>query len=123
MAAGRSDEALAAHEQAVHLAPQAKLYGIILEIAKRKDAARSAPQHPDFSKMQREYQRAKEEALQREARRRQRQLDGEPTPDMPMPGQPISGLPAPNLPMPGLQVPGLPLENNHFGLPPSQLSR
>jgi hypothetical protein len=123
MAAGRSDEALAAHEQAVHLAPQAKLYGIILEIAKREAAARSAPQHPDFSKMQREYQRAKEEALQREARRRQRQLDGEPTPDMPRPGQPISGLPAPNLPMPGLQVPGLPFENNHFGLPPSQLSR
>jgi tetratricopeptide (TPR) repeat protein len=43
MAAGRSNEAISAHEQAVRLAPQAKLYGIILDIANREAAARTSP--------------------------------------------------------------------------------
>lgn len=43
MIAGQSNEALSAHEQAVRLTPQAKYYGIILNIAKREAAARTSP--------------------------------------------------------------------------------
>lgn len=46
MAAGRSHEAISAHEQAVRLAPQAKLYGIILNIAKQEAATRTSPSLP-----------------------------------------------------------------------------
>lgn len=46
MAAGRSNEAISAHEQAVRLSPQTKLYRIILDIAKREAAARNQPSIP-----------------------------------------------------------------------------
>lgn len=46
MAAGRCNEAISAHEQAARLAPKAKLYGIILDIAKREVAARAQPSLP-----------------------------------------------------------------------------
>jgi hypothetical protein len=46
MAAGRSSEAISAHDRAVRLAPQAKFYGIILDNAKREAATRSQPQLP-----------------------------------------------------------------------------
>ena len=46
IAAGRHDEALTAHEQAVRLAPQAALYGMILDIVKREAAARDQPALP-----------------------------------------------------------------------------
>ena len=46
MAAGRSDEAISAHEWAGRFAPQLKLYGIILDIAKREVAARAQPSLP-----------------------------------------------------------------------------
>lgn len=43
-AAGRFDEALAAHEQSCRILPDARIYQIILDIAKREDAARKVPE-------------------------------------------------------------------------------
>lgn len=45
-AAGRFDEALSTHEQASRILPDARIYQIILDIAKREDAARKAPELP-----------------------------------------------------------------------------
>jgi tetratricopeptide (TPR) repeat protein len=45
-AAGRYDEALLAHEKASRILPNASIYQIILDIAKREDAARNAPELP-----------------------------------------------------------------------------
>ncbi len=45
-AAGRFDEALAAYEQAVHLAPDARPYRVILDVAKREAAARAQSELP-----------------------------------------------------------------------------
>lgn len=45
-AAGRFDEALAAHEQSCRILPDARIYQIILDIARREDAARKVPALP-----------------------------------------------------------------------------
>ena len=45
-AAGRFDEALLAHEQSCRILPDARIYQIILDIAKREDAARKASELP-----------------------------------------------------------------------------
>jgi len=117
MAAGRSNEAISAHEQAVRLAPQAKLYGIILDIAKREAAARTSPQMPDprfpgggmppdpsLWNLPRDV--AWTMWRQQQAQRRQNQLE--------------SGFPDPT---PRLPIPGQPFGTNNFDLPPSQQNR
>jgi hypothetical protein len=117
MAAGRSDEALAAHEQAARLAPQAKLYGIILETAKHAAVTRTSPQMPDprfprggmppdpsLWNLPRNV--AWTIWRQQQPQRRQNQLESgvnDPTPRMPMPGRPFG--------------------TNNFGLPPAQQNR
>jgi len=109
MAAGRSNEAISAHEQAVRLAPQAKLYGIILDIAKREAAARTLPQPrgvgmpPDPTLWDDPPETAWMLWHQQQAIRNPRPL---------LPGEPPDPTPRPPMP----SQPG----NPNFGLPPSQ---
>ena len=113
MAAGRSDEALAAHEQAARLAPEAKLYGIILDIAKREAAARAAPKPrgvgmpPDPTLWDDPPETAWMLWQQQQAIRNPRPL---------LPGEPPDPTPRP-------PMPGQPFGNPNFGLPPSQQNR
>jgi Transglutaminase-like superfamily len=112
MAAGRRDEALSAHEQAVRLVPQAKLYGIILDIAKREAAARAQPQlpgigmPPDPSLWDLPTDTAWMLWNRNQAQRQQERLESgvpDPTPHGPSPIQPLG--------------------TSSFGLPPSQQNR
>ncbi|MFC7339309.1 tetratricopeptide repeat protein [Haloferula chungangensis] len=117
MAAGRSDEAISAHEQAVRLAPQAQLYGIILDMAKREAAARAASKFrgagmpPDPTLWGEPPEVAWILWHQQQTLRNQGPLhSGEP------PGHAGEHLsdPTPRPPMPGQ-----PFGNPNFGLPPS----
>ena len=112
MAAGRSDEALAAHEQAARLAPEARLYGVILDIAKRETAARAQPMHhgagmpPDPSLWDLPTDTAWMLWNRNQAQRQQNRLE--------------SGVPDPP---PRAPSPIQPFGTNSFGLPPSQQNR
>jgi len=112
-AAGRFDEALAAHEQACRILPDARIYQIILDIAKREDTARTSPKPrgvgmpPDPSLWDDPPDIAWMLWHQQQAIRNPRPL---------LPGEPPDPTPRPSMP-------GQPFGNNNFGLPPSQQNR
>jgi hypothetical protein len=112
-AAGRFDEALAAHEQACRILPDARIYQIILDIAKREDTARTSPKPrgvgmpPDPSLWDDPPEIAWMLWHQQQAIRNPRPL---------LPGEPPDPTPRPSMP-------GQPFGNNNFGLPPSQQNR
>lgn len=105
MAAGRTEESLAAHQQAVLHAPDAKLYQIILETAKQESAARTQPQlpgvgmPPDPSLWDMPPETAWMLWNRKQAQLEQNRLEGipDPTPGFPSPVQPFGqknyGLP------------------------------
>jgi hypothetical protein len=113
MAAGRTEEALASHQQAVVHAPDAKLYQIIQDVAKREAAARSNPKPrgigmpPDPTLWDDPPEIAWMLWHQQQAVRNPRPL---------LPGEPPDPTPRP-------QMPGQPFTNPTFGLPQSQHNR
>lgn len=108
MAAGRSEEAVSAHEQAARHAPDAKLYQIILAIARRKADEFAAPElpgvgmPPDPSLWDMPEEMAWMLWNKDQAQRQQNQLPGglpDPMPRVPSPGRPFDqkknyGLPS-----------------------------
>ncbi len=101
LAAGRPDEAIAAHEAAAGFAPDSRLYHTILGLIKREIAARRAPKlpglgmPPDPTLWDLPPEVAWPIWRQQQARRQQNRMvpGGVPNPEprIPMPGQPFGG--------------------------------
>lgn len=101
------------HYPLMSLAPHARLYGFILDIAKREAAARTSPKPrgvgmpPDPTLWDDPPETAWMLWHQQQAIRNPRPL---------LPGEPPDPTPRP-------PMPGQPFGNNNFGLPPSQQNR
>ena len=111
-ASGRFDEALSAHEQASRILPDARIYQIIFNIAKREDAARKAPELPGIGMPPDPslWDLAPETAWMlwnRDHAQRQHKQMEKMVPD----------------PTPGFPSPVQPLDQKNYGLPPSSQNR